>query len=159
VEPRLYSRTFAPSTCNCRLQHLLFWLSSSATACNVFRRVQSTVDRADVVMLHANRLIKLMIDEETGLRGFLLSRNPVFLQPLHDADQQIEPEFNILFSMVRRPDQVARLASPSRHPSAVGAEGISGDAFSSCRRVHHGAAYAPAQAGTWTSCSPRRMSF
>jgi PAS domain S-box-containing protein len=69
----------------------------------------STVDRADVVILHGNRLIKLIVDEETGLRGFLLSRNPVFLQPLHDADQQIEPEFNTLFSMVHRPDQVARL--------------------------------------------------
>jgi PAS domain S-box-containing protein len=67
------------------------------------------VDRADVVILHANRLIKLMVDEETGLRGFVLSRNPVFLQPLQAADQQIEPEFNILFSMVHRPDQVARL--------------------------------------------------
>jgi PAS domain S-box-containing protein len=76
------------------------------------QRVQesaSAVDRADVVVLHANRLIKLMVDEETGLRGFLLTRNPVFLQPMHEADQQIEPEFATLFSMVHRPDQVARL--------------------------------------------------
>jgi PAS domain S-box-containing protein len=76
------------------------------------QRVQESaiaVDRADVVILHANRLIKLMVDEETGLRGFLLSRNPVFLQPMHEADQEIEPEFNTLFSLVHRPDQVARL--------------------------------------------------
>jgi PAS domain S-box-containing protein len=76
------------------------------------QRVQESaniVDRADVVTLHANRLIKLMIDEETGLRGFLLVRDPVFLEPLRDADQKIEPEFNTLFSMVNRPDQVARL--------------------------------------------------
>jgi PAS domain S-box-containing protein len=69
----------------------------------------STVDRADVVILHGNRLIKLMVDEETGLRGFLLSRHPVFLEPLHEADKQIETEFNTLFTMVHRPDQVARL--------------------------------------------------
>jgi PAS domain S-box-containing protein len=69
----------------------------------------SAVDRADVVILHANRLIKLMVDEETGLRGFLLSRNPAFLEPLREADKQIEPEFNTLFTMVQRPDQVARL--------------------------------------------------
>jgi len=69
----------------------------------------STVDRADVVILHGNRLIKLIVDEESGLRGFLLSRNPVFLEPLHEADKQIEPEFNTLFTMVHRPDQVARL--------------------------------------------------
>ncbi|HTC74000.1 MAG TPA: ATP-binding protein [Edaphobacter sp.] len=76
------------------------------------QRIQQSagaVDRADVVLFHANRLIKLMVDEETGLRGFLLSRNPVFLQPLHEADQQIEPEFSTLFTMVQRPDQVARL--------------------------------------------------
>jgi PAS domain S-box-containing protein len=69
----------------------------------------SAVDRADVVILHANRLIKLVIDEETGLRGFLLTRNPVFLQPLDAADQQIESEFKTLFNLVHRPDQVARL--------------------------------------------------
>jgi PAS domain S-box-containing protein len=68
-----------------------------------------TVDRADRVNAHANRLNKLIIDEETGLRGFLLVHNPVFLQPMREADAQIEPEFKALFSMVTRPDQVARL--------------------------------------------------
>ena len=108
MEPRLYSRL------------LLRLLALPVAALTILalilgyglQRIQesaSTVDRADVVILHANRLIKLIVDEETGLRGFLLSRNPVFLRPLQDADQQIEPEFNILFGMVHRPDQVARL--------------------------------------------------
>jgi PAS domain S-box-containing protein len=108
VEPRLYSRL---------LVRLLALPIAALTVLALIlgyglQRVQEsagTVDRADVVILHANRLIKLMVDEETGLRGFLLSHNRVFLQPLHDADQQIEPEFNALFSMVHRPDQVARL--------------------------------------------------
>ena len=76
------------------------------------RRVQqsaASVDAADVVILHANRLIKLMVDEETGLRGYLLTRNPVFLEPLHQADRDIEPEFDTLFTLVHRPDQVDRL--------------------------------------------------
>jgi len=76
------------------------------------QRVQesaTTVDRADVVILHANRLIKLIVDQETGLRGFLLVRDPVFLQPLHEADHQIDSEFDTLFSLVHRPDLVARL--------------------------------------------------
>jgi PAS domain S-box-containing protein len=76
------------------------------------QRVQEsadTVDRADVVILHANRLIKLIIDEETGLRGYLLVRNPAFLQPLHEAEPQIDSEFATLFTMVHRSDQVARL--------------------------------------------------
>jgi PAS domain S-box-containing protein len=75
-------------------------------------RVQESangIDHADVVLLHANRLGKLITDEETGLRGFLLTRNPVFLEPLHSADMQIEPEFDTLFGLVYRPDQIARL--------------------------------------------------
>jgi PAS domain S-box-containing protein len=108
VEPRLYSRL---------LLRLLALPIAALTVLALIlgyglQRVQEsagTVDRADVVILHANRLIKLMVDEETGLRGFLLSRNPVFLQPLQAADQQIEAEFNTLFTMVHRPDQVARL--------------------------------------------------
>jgi len=108
VEPRLYSRL---------LLRLLALPIAALTVLALLlgyglQRIQesaSTVDRADVVILHSNRLTKLMVDEETGLRGFLLSRNPIFLQPLHDAEQQIEPEFNTLFTMVHRPDQVARL--------------------------------------------------
>jgi PAS domain S-box-containing protein len=108
VEPRLYSRL---------LLRLLALPIAALTVLALIlgyglQRIQdsaTTVDRADVVILHANRLIKLMVDEETGLRGFLLSRNPAFLQPLQAADQQIEPEFNTLFAMVHRPDQVARL--------------------------------------------------
>src|SRR5580698_6455851 len=60
----------------------------------------TAVDRADVVIVHANRLTKLIVDEETGLRGYLLTRNPVFLEPMHTADLQIEPEFDALFTLV-----------------------------------------------------------
>jgi PAS domain S-box-containing protein len=108
VEPRLYSRLL--------VRLLALPIAALAILAVVLgyglERVQesaSTVDRADVVILHGNRLMKLMVDEETGLRGFLLARNPVFLQPLHEADQQIEPEFNTLFNLVHRPDLVARL--------------------------------------------------
>jgi PAS domain S-box-containing protein len=69
----------------------------------------SAVDRADVILLHGNQLSKLILDEETGLRGFLLTRNPVFLEPLHSADLQIEPEFDTLFKLVHRPDLLERL--------------------------------------------------
>jgi CHASE3 domain sensor protein len=108
VEPRLYSRLLfrllALPVATLAVLALIFGYGLSRV-----EESAATVDLADVVILHANRLIKLMVDEETGLRGYLLTRNPVFLQPLHDADQQIEPEFDALFSMVHRPDQVARL--------------------------------------------------
>jgi PAS domain S-box-containing protein len=108
VEPRLYSKL---------LFRLLALPVAALTVLAIIlgyglervRESADTVDRADVVILHANRLIKLMVDEETGLRGFLLIRNPIFLDPLHEADRQIESEFNTLFSTVHRPDQVVRL--------------------------------------------------
>jgi PAS domain S-box-containing protein len=73
------------------------------------RESATAVDRADVVILHGNRLIKLMVDQETGLRGYLLTRNPVFLDPMREADHEIDSEFKTMFELVHRPDQVARL--------------------------------------------------
>jgi PAS domain S-box-containing protein len=78
-----------------------------------FRQVQRgarRVDRADQVIGHANNLMKLMVDEETGLRGFMLTRNPVFLQPYKEATKELDPEFATLFDLVRPdPEQTARL--------------------------------------------------
>jgi PAS domain S-box-containing protein len=108
VESRLYSRL---------LIRLLALPVAALTGLAIIlgyglQRVQESaiaVDRADVIIVHANRLIKLIIDEETGLRGYLLVRNPVFLEPLHQADHQIDTEFDTLFTLVLRPDQVERL--------------------------------------------------
>jgi PAS domain S-box-containing protein len=70
----------------------------------------ASVDHADLVISHANHLIKLMVDEETGLRGYLLTKDKLFLQPFHEADQQLEPEFATLFSLLNdRPRQTLRL--------------------------------------------------
>jgi PAS domain S-box-containing protein len=78
-----------------------------------FRLVQRNarrVDRSDQVIAQANNLIKLMVDEETGLRGFLLTRDSTFLQPYQEANQHLEGEFASLFNLVRRdPEQTARL--------------------------------------------------
>ena len=78
-----------------------------------FRLVQRSarrVDRSDQVIAYANNLVKLMVDEETGLRGFLLTGDTLFLQPYQEATQQLEPEFTTLFRLVRRdPEQTARL--------------------------------------------------
>ena len=78
-----------------------------------FQRVQRSalrVDHSDQVIAHANKLAKLMVDEETGLRGFLLTRDPTFLRPFSEADSQIEPEFAALFNLLRtNSEQTARL--------------------------------------------------
>jgi CHASE3 domain sensor protein len=78
-----------------------------------FRQVQRNarrVDRSDQVIAHANNLIKLMVDEETGLRGFLLTHDPTFLKPYHEAAQNLDPEFKTLLDLRQRdPEQTARL--------------------------------------------------
>ena len=78
-----------------------------------FRQAQQSarrVDRADQVIAHANNLVKLMVDEETGLRGYLLTGDRLFLEPYHKANRDLDPEFVTLFSLIRRdPEQTARL--------------------------------------------------
>ncbi len=77
-----------------------------------FRAVQESarrVDHADQVIAQVNNLIKLIVDEETGLRGFLLTHDATFLQPYHEANQEIEQEFKDLFNLVHDPAQIARL--------------------------------------------------
>ena len=78
-----------------------------------FRQVQGSarrVDHSDRVIAHANNLVKLMVDEETGLRGFLLTRDATFLEPYQKATQQLDPEFSALANLVRHdPEQTARL--------------------------------------------------
>jgi PAS domain S-box-containing protein len=74
------------------------------------QRSARRVDHSDRVIAHANKLVELMVDEETGLRGFLLTHDPAFLQPYRDANRELEPEFAVLFGLIRRdPEQTARL--------------------------------------------------
>ncbi len=78
-----------------------------------FRQVQRSarrVDHSDRVIAHANNLLKLMVDEETGLRGFLLTHDATFLEPYQRATLQLEPEFSALTNLVRHdPEQTVRL--------------------------------------------------
>jgi CHASE3 domain sensor protein len=68
------------------------------------------VDDADLVIAHSNNLIKLMVDEETGLRGYLLTKDPVFLEPFQVADKRMDPEFSALFALLSNsPTQTRQL--------------------------------------------------
>jgi PAS domain S-box-containing protein len=111
VDPRQYNRLLA------RL--LVLPVASLAVLALILgfslqhvQRSALSVDHSDLVIGHTNHLIKLMVDEETGLRGYLLTKDPAFLQPFHEADQKLEPEFDALFALIpRRPDQISRLRS------------------------------------------------
>ncbi len=68
------------------------------------------VDHSDEAIAGGNRLIKLMVDEETGVRGYLITQNPSFLQPYDQAERELPQEFDRLIVTVRdNPQQLARL--------------------------------------------------
>ena len=60
----------------------------------------SWVDHTDRVIAATNQLHTLMLDEQTGMRGFLLTHDPAFLQPWNNAQSLIGPQFDTLLGLV-----------------------------------------------------------
>ena len=58
------------------------------------------VDHSDEVLTHFNHLVKLIVDQETGVRGYLLTSDPLFLEPYLSATQPIGSEFSTLSALV-----------------------------------------------------------
>jgi PAS domain S-box-containing protein len=54
------------------------------------RRFQAA--QATSVLLQSNRLLKSMLDEETGIRGYIGTRDPLFLQPYKEASARFDGE-------------------------------------------------------------------
>ncbi len=70
----------------------------------------ASVDHADVVISRASLLLRSIIDQETGLRAYLLTDDPSFLEPYHGAEQNIPQQFAYLRDAVSdTPLQVGRL--------------------------------------------------
>jgi PAS domain S-box-containing protein len=68
------------------------------------------MDHSDRILAQADLVFRLMIDEETGIRGFLLTHDPIFLQPLRQADKDLDPALEKLVDLVRaHAGQVDRL--------------------------------------------------
>jgi len=68
------------------------------------------VDHSDRAIAQMNQLTQLTIDEETGVRGFLLTGRKEFLEPYDLAQRDIEAHFQELQQLVRdNPTQVERL--------------------------------------------------
>jgi signal transduction histidine kinase len=57
-------------------------------------------ERSDQVLTQSARLRELLVDRETALRGYLLSGNDTFLQPLVLAEQQLPDTFSGLQALV-----------------------------------------------------------
>ena len=58
------------------------------------------VDHSDRVTSSGRRLLRLILDMETGVRGYLVTGNPEFLQAYHEARQNYEPQYMSLREMV-----------------------------------------------------------
>jgi signal transduction histidine kinase/CHASE3 domain sensor protein len=77
---------------------------------NHLTSVMEWVNHTDRVIAQANHTEKLLIDMETGLRGYLVTGNSEFLEPYQKADSDITPAFNQLRRLVSdNPPQVQRL--------------------------------------------------
>jgi signal transduction histidine kinase len=94
-----------------------------ALALSVTTLVRSArlTERSDQVLTLSARLRELLVDRETALRGYLLSGNDAFLQPLVLADEQLPDTFGRMQTMVgqeeaqqERLSRVARLADDWR---------------------------------------------
>lgn len=68
-------------------------------------------DRSDAVLAQAVSVRQLLVDRETGLRGFLLTGDPVFLEPYEAAGTRLPGEVDRLESLVvDGQEQQARVA-------------------------------------------------
>jgi PAS domain S-box-containing protein len=68
--------------------------------------------QATNILLQLNSLEKSMIDEETGIRGYLAAKNLLFLQPYNDASASFDAELSTLESTASpNPDLNSKIAS------------------------------------------------
>lgn len=58
--------------------------------------VEEEVERSSETLMRTNRLEKLIMDSETGLRGFLLTGRESFLAPYLDSSGKVVPEIGAL---------------------------------------------------------------
>ncbi len=76
------------------------------------REALQRVDRTDQVIGDERELLKLNIDMETGIRGFLLTEDETFLQPYKDAVALMAVRFDALNRLIAdNPAQENRLTS------------------------------------------------
>ncbi len=68
------------------------------------------VNHSDQVVGQSRRVLKLLVDMETGERGYLITGNDAFLQPYQDASKVVDSEYQTLYQLVAdNPQQQARL--------------------------------------------------
>ncbi len=73
-------------------------------------RTNDRVEHSNVTIAQASTILKLLVDMETGLRGYLLTNDDQFLEPYTQAQQVFDTEYQILKGLVDDdPAQTKRL--------------------------------------------------
>ena len=73
-------------------------------------REQRRIDHTDRITAQLNELERLVVDQETGLRGYQLTHDPTTLVPYQDAEGALHQTLDRLLLLVREdPDQLRRL--------------------------------------------------
>jgi len=81
------------------------------TGAESLRKSMQRIDHVDQAIGAGHELFRLTIDMETGLRGFLLTGQPAFLQPYREADRIIEARYAMLQQLLSsNPPEQARLS-------------------------------------------------
>ncbi|HEY0245537.1 MAG TPA: CHASE3 domain-containing protein, partial [Mucilaginibacter sp.] len=79
-----------------------------------FRDDSVWVEHTQKVIKTSNNLLQLMIDAETGMRGYAATENPDFLDPYNTAIPKITTDINQLKELVQdNPLEVRRIDSVS----------------------------------------------
>jgi PAS domain S-box-containing protein len=73
-------------------------------------REQRRIDHTDRITAQLNEMERLVVDQETGLRGYKLTRDPTTLEPYQNAEGSLHLAFDSLLLLVKEdPDQLRRL--------------------------------------------------
>jgi PAS domain S-box-containing protein len=101
--------------------HIVAWSLVPVVACFfvlaagqvAYDRVQTTSALATdsrVILRAANELMLAIVDRETGLRGYVIAQDPVFLEPYQDGQLHVAEQIALLRDLVKdRPEQLARV--------------------------------------------------
>ena len=88
-------------------------------------REQRRIDHTDRITAQLNELERLVVDQETGLRGYQLTHDPTTLEPYQNAEGALHGTLDRLLLLVREdPDQLHAAAPNPRQPRAM--DGICG---------------------------------
>jgi len=95
---------FVPLLALLALAGVLLWQVTDA------QMAQRWLEHSDRVSTHVAELERLILDQETGLRGYELTRDPIMLAPFKDSAGPIDAHFDLIRRLVSdNPEQIANL--------------------------------------------------